>query len=159
MHSRHKTRIAMAKQKMVEHNNIWKDRGIPPTLKIKILKCLIWPVMLYGSDTWTCRKRDEERIEAAEVWFYRRLLRVQWTDKRTNESIFRRTLSAERTTCGDQQKKTKVHWPCKPQHEDTADEDCPTRQTRIQEKTWKTPHLVRQQHQEDQRPEGERSST
>ena len=43
-----KTRIAMAKQKMVEHNNIWKDRGIPITLKIKILKCLIWPVMLYG---------------------------------------------------------------------------------------------------------------
>ena len=43
--------------------------------------------MLYGSDTWTFRKRDEERIEAAEIWFYRRLLRVQWTDKRTNESI------------------------------------------------------------------------
>ena len=51
-----KTRIDMAKQKMVQLNTIWKDRGIPKDLKVKILKCLIWPVALYGCEAWTSRK-------------------------------------------------------------------------------------------------------
>ena len=77
----------MAKSRMIQLNNIWKDRSIPYQLKMKILKCLVWPVMLYGCESWTQRKDDEKRIEAAEMWFFRRLLRVSWTDKRTNESI------------------------------------------------------------------------
>ena len=77
----------MAKNSMVQLNNIWKDHGIPINLKIKLLKCLVWPIMLYGCEAWTMRKEDERRVEAAELWFYRRLLRVKWTDKRTNESI------------------------------------------------------------------------
>jgi hypothetical protein len=48
-----KCRIGMAKQKMVQLNNIWKDKGVPSELKIRILKCLIWPVVLYGSEAWT----------------------------------------------------------------------------------------------------------
>ena len=47
-----KCRIGMAKQKMVQLNNIWKDKGVPSELKIRILKCLIWPVILYGSEAW-----------------------------------------------------------------------------------------------------------
>ena len=77
----------MAKQKTVQLNNIWKDRGIPKILKVKLIKTLIWPVMLYGSEAWTLRKAERDKIEAAEMWFYRRLLRVKWTDKRTNNSI------------------------------------------------------------------------
>ena len=82
-----KARIAMAKQKMIQLNNIWKDRGIPNFLKIDILKCLIWPVVTYGCEAWTMRKEEERKINAAELWFYRRLLRIQWTEKRTNESV------------------------------------------------------------------------
>ena len=67
--------------------NIWKDRGIPVTLKMKLLKCLIWPVMIYGCEAWTLKKADTKRIEAAEMWFYRRLLRISWTERRTNQSI------------------------------------------------------------------------
>ena len=63
--------------------------GVPRELKIIILKCLIWPVVLYGSETWALRNDDENRIQAAEMWFYRRLLRVKWTDKRTNESVLK----------------------------------------------------------------------
>ena len=81
------TRIAMAKKKMIDLNNIWKDRGIPIILKIKLLKTLIWPVMLYGSESWTLRCEENNKINASEMWFYRRLLRVKWTDKRTNNSI------------------------------------------------------------------------
>ena len=81
------TRIAMAKKKMIDLNNIWKDRGIPLILKVKLLKTLIWPVMLYGSESWTLRSEENNKINSAEMWFYRRLFRVKWTDKRTNESI------------------------------------------------------------------------
>ena len=72
---------------MVQLNNIWKDHNITPDLKIRLLKCLVWPVMLYGCEAWTLKKNDERKIEAAEMWFYRRLLRVKWTDRRTNESV------------------------------------------------------------------------
>ena len=84
-----RTRIGMAKQKMVQLNNIWKDRGIATDLKLILLKCLVWPVMLYGCEAWTCRKADEKRLEAAEMWLYRRLLRIPWTDKRTNVSVLK----------------------------------------------------------------------
>ena len=90
----------MAKKKMVDLNNIWKDRGIPTVLKVQLLKSLIWPVMMYGCEAWTLRSDEVNKIDAAELWFYRRLLRVSWTDKRTNESILselntRRILSSE----------------------------------------------------------------
>ena len=77
----------MAKQKMVQLNTIWKDRGITKDLKVKILKCLIWPVVLYGCEAWTLKKDDENKLNAAEMWFFRRLLRITWKDKRSNESV------------------------------------------------------------------------
>jgi hypothetical protein len=49
----------MAKQKMVQFNNIWKDKGVPRELKIRILKCLIWPVVLYGSEAWVYLRKLE----------------------------------------------------------------------------------------------------
>ena len=55
-----KTRIAMAKQKMLQLNNIWKDRGIPIELKMPLLKCLVWPVIMYGCEAWTLKKEEED---------------------------------------------------------------------------------------------------
>ena len=77
----------MAKQRMIQLLNIWKDRSIPLQLKVKIMECLVWPIMLYGWETWTTRKAKEKKIEAAWMWFYRRLLRISWTERRTNESV------------------------------------------------------------------------
>ncbi|GFS09341.1 reverse transcriptase-like [Elysia marginata] len=91
-----KMRIGMAKKKMIELNNVWKDHNIPIELKLKLLKCLIWPIMMYGCEAWSQKKDDDKRIEAAEMWFYRRILRVKWTDKRTNESVLKE-LKTERT--------------------------------------------------------------
>ena len=82
-----KARIAMGKSKMTELNNIWKDRSIPYQLKVKLLKCLIWPVVMYWCEAWTLRKENENKLEAAEMWFYRRLSNISWEDKRTNESV------------------------------------------------------------------------
>ena len=81
------TRIAMAKKRMVELNNIWKDKSINVQLKLKIMKCLVWTIMTYGAEGWTIKRKDEQRIDATEMWFYRRMLRISWKDKRTNKSI------------------------------------------------------------------------
>lgn len=82
-----KARIGNAKGKMMQLENIWKDRNLSTPLKLQILKALIWSVLLYGAEGWTLKKADENRINAAEMWLYRRLLRVSWKEKRTNESI------------------------------------------------------------------------
>ena len=82
-----KTRIGMAKKKMIGLSNIWKDHSIPNKLKLELMKSLIWPVMIYGCEAWTMKKGDERRIQAAEMWLYRRMLRISWTEKRTNDSV------------------------------------------------------------------------
>ena len=82
-----KVRTALAKKRVVDLENIWKDKSIPNNLKIKLLRALIWPVILYGSEGWTLRKTDEKKIESSEMWCYRRLLIISWKDKRTNKSI------------------------------------------------------------------------
>ena len=80
-------RIAMGKQRMVELTTIWNDKNISLKLKLKLLKCLIWTVITYGAEGWTLRQTDVKKLESAEMWLYRRLLRVKWDDKRTNVSI------------------------------------------------------------------------
>ncbi|GAH15691.1 unnamed protein product, partial [marine sediment metagenome] len=82
-----KARIAMAKKKMVDLYDIWSDKNIRKDLKMKLVKTLVWSTLLYGVESWTLRKADENRIMAAEMWFWRRMLKISWKDKRTNVSI------------------------------------------------------------------------
>ena len=82
-----KARIGRAKKATMELDTIWKDRGIRKELKMKLVKELIWPVITYGAEWLTLKKDDERRLEAAEMWCYQRLLRISWTQKRTNKSI------------------------------------------------------------------------
>ena len=73
--------VGRAKKATMELDTIWKDRGIRKELKMKLVKALIWP------EGWTLKKDDERQLEAAEMWCYRRLLRISWTEIRTNKSI------------------------------------------------------------------------
>ena len=82
-----RSRIGMAKKRMLDLVPIWKDRGINNDLKIKLVRSLVWTVLIYGAEGWTLTKADEKRIEAAELWIYRRILRVSWTEHRIDESI------------------------------------------------------------------------
>ena len=81
------TEQVRAKKATMELDTIWKDRGIRKELKMKLVKALIWPVITYGAEGWTLKKDDERRLEAAEMWCYRRMLQISWTEKRTNKSI------------------------------------------------------------------------
>ena len=58
----------MAKAKMAQLKNIWKDRSIAIKLKLKMLQCLILPVLMYGCEAWSLRKEEEDKLKAAEMW-------------------------------------------------------------------------------------------
>ena len=72
---------------------IWKDRGINKDLKMKPVRSLVWTVLTYGTEGWILTKADEKRIQSAELWIYRRMLRVSWTEHRTDESILTELIS------------------------------------------------------------------
>ena len=59
---------------MLQLTNIWKDRAVPNKLKAKLMKTLVWTVMMYRAEGWMLRKSDEKKIRGAEMWFYRSLL-------------------------------------------------------------------------------------
>lgn len=58
-------------------------------LRKKIIKTVIWPVLLHGCETWTMKKEEIRRIEACEMWLWRRIGKVKWSDRKTNEEVLR----------------------------------------------------------------------
>ena len=81
-----RSRIAMGKAAM-GGLTIWKDRGVTLETKVKLVKVLVFPIVLYGAETWTMRKHERRKIDAFELWCWRRVLRVSWMERKTNISI------------------------------------------------------------------------
>ena len=67
-----KSRIAIAKKRMIDLQVIWNDTNLATQLKMKLVKTLVWSAVVYGAESWTLFKADENRIMAAEMWFWRR---------------------------------------------------------------------------------------
>lgn len=82
-------RIGMAKSAMSQLQKIWKNRGIKLKTKIRLVRTLIFSIFLYGAETWTLKAADRGRIDAFEMWCWRRMLRIPWTAHRTNASILK----------------------------------------------------------------------
>ena len=80
-----RTRIAIARSTMIKYTTLWKDRNIKLNTKARLMKTLIWSIFTYGCETWTLKAADEKRIAAFEMWCIRRMLRVSWVDRKTNE--------------------------------------------------------------------------
>ena len=70
-------------------NSILKSRDITLPTKFRLVKAMVFPVVMYGYESWTVKKAERRRIEAFELWCWRRLLRVPWTARRSNESILK----------------------------------------------------------------------
>ena len=68
---------------------ILKSRGITLPTKVRLIKAVVFPVVMYGCESWTVKKAEHRRIAAFEVWCRRRLLRVPWTTRRSNQSILK----------------------------------------------------------------------
>ena len=77
-------------RKAVENlNSVLKSRDITLLTKVHIVKAMVFPVVMYDCESWTIKKAEHQRIDAFKLWCWRRLLRVPWTAKRSNQSILR----------------------------------------------------------------------
>ena len=72
---------------MINLDSILKSRDITLPTKVRLVKAIVFPVVMYGCESWIIKKAESQRIEAFELWYWRRLLRVSWTAKRSNQSI------------------------------------------------------------------------
>lgn len=84
-----KRRCAVTRSAVEKLTKIWKDRRITKNTKVRLMRCLIFPIFLYGAETWTIHQKCRKKIDALEMWCWRRLLRVKWTAHRTNVSILK----------------------------------------------------------------------
>ena len=74
---------------MTNLDSILKSRDITLPTKVRLIKAMVFPVVMYGCESWTVKKAERRRIDAFEVWCWRRLLRVPWTARRSNQSILK----------------------------------------------------------------------
>ena len=72
---------------MTNLDSIFKSRVITLPTKVHLVKAMVFPVVMYGCESWTIKKADHQRIDAFELWCWKRLLRVPWASRRSNQSI------------------------------------------------------------------------
>ena len=74
---------------MTNLDSIFKSRDITLPTKVHLVKAMVFPVVMYGYESWTVREAEHQRTDAFEMWCWRRLLRVPWTARRSNQSILK----------------------------------------------------------------------
>ena len=74
---------------MTNLDNISKSRDITLTTKVHLVKAMVFPVVRYGCESWTIKKAEHQKIDAFELWYWRRLLRVPWIARKSNQSILK----------------------------------------------------------------------
>ena len=84
-----KRRLLFGRKAMTNLDSIFKSRNISFLTKVHRVKAMVFPVVMYGCESWTIKKTEHQRIGAFELWCWRRLLRVSWTAKRSNQSILK----------------------------------------------------------------------
>ena len=81
--------LLIERKAMTSIDSILKSRDITLPTKIHLVKALVFPIVMYGCESWTMKKAEHQRIDAFELWCWRRLLRVPWTAGRSNQSILK----------------------------------------------------------------------
>ena len=84
-----KRHLLLGRKVMTSLNSILKNRDITLPTKVHLVKAMVFPVVIYGCKIWTIKKAEHRRIDAFELWCWRRLLRVPWTARRSNQSILK----------------------------------------------------------------------
>ena len=84
-----KRHLLLGRKIMTNLDSILKIRDITLPTKVRLVKTMVFPVVTYGCESWTVKKAECQRIDAFELWCWRRLLRVPWTARRSNQSIFK----------------------------------------------------------------------
>ena len=88
---RHEIRrpLLLGRKTMTNLDSVLKSRDIALPTKVHIVKAMVFPVVMYGCESWTVKKAECQRTNAFELWFWRRLLKVPWTARRSNQSVLR----------------------------------------------------------------------
>ena len=94
---------------MTNLDSILKSRDITLTTNVYLGKAIIFPVVMYGCESWTIKKAEHQRVDAFELWCWRRLLRVPWTARRSNQSILKEISPEYGRT--DVEAETPILWP------------------------------------------------
>ncbi|XDA75904.1 hypothetical protein R6Z07F_006070 [Ovis aries] len=81
--------LLLGRKAMTNLDSILKSRDITLPTKVRLVKAMVFPVVMYGCESWTIKKAECRRIDAFELWCWRRLLRVPWTARRSNQSILK----------------------------------------------------------------------
>ena len=84
--------LLLRRKLMTNLDSILKSRDITLPTKVRLVKAMVFFVVMYGCERWTIKKAEHQRIDAFELWCWRRLLRVPWTARRSNQSILRRSV-------------------------------------------------------------------
>ena len=84
-----KRRLLLGRKVMTSLDSILKSRDITLSTKVRLIKAMVFPVVMYGCESWTVKKAECRRIDAFEPWCWRRFLRVPWTSRRSNQSILK----------------------------------------------------------------------
>ena len=84
-----KRRLLLERKVMTNLDSIFKSRDITLSTKVRLVKAMVFPVVMYGCESWTIKKAEHRRIDAFELWCWRRLLRVPWTARRSNQWILK----------------------------------------------------------------------
>ena len=84
-----KRRLLLGRKAMTNLDSILKNRDITLPIKVHLVKALVFPVDMYGCESWTIKKAEHQRMDAFELWCWRRLLRVPWTARRSTQSILK----------------------------------------------------------------------
>ena len=84
-----KRHLLLGRKAMTNLESVLKSRVITLSTKVCLVKAMVFPVVMYGCESWTIKKAEHRRIDAFELWCWRRLLRVPWTARRSNQSILK----------------------------------------------------------------------
>ena len=82
-------RLFLGRKVMTNLDSIFKSRDITLPTKVRLVKAMVFPVIMHGCKSWTMKKAEHQRIDAFELWCWRRLLKVSWTARRSNQSILK----------------------------------------------------------------------
>ena len=82
-------KLLLGRKVMTNLDSIFKSRDITLPTKVRLVKAMVFPVVMYGCESWTVKEAERRRIDAFELWCWRRLLRVPWTTRRSNQSILK----------------------------------------------------------------------
>ena len=84
-----KRRLLLGGKVMTNLDSIFKSRDITLPTKVRLVKAMVFPVVMYGCESWSIKKAERQRIDALELWCWRRLLRVPWTARKSNQAILK----------------------------------------------------------------------